>query len=103
MVMSLSAARLLGRGVTVKRSIIVGGALVSAVALLVGATPAASAPGHQSSNNNNSQKLRSAVTVDGIQEHLTAFQSFADAGPGNRISGNTGYEDSVEYVAARAT
>ena len=89
-------------GVTVKRPIIVGGAFVAAVALLVGAVPAASAPDHQSSNNNNSQKLRTAVTVDGIQEHLTAFQSFADAGPGNRISGNTGYEDTVEYVAARA-
>ena len=84
------------------RPIIVGGALVATVALLIGATPAASAPDHQSSNNNNSQKLRTAVTVEGIQEHLTAFQSFADAGPGNRISGNTGYEGSVDYVAARA-
>ncbi|WP_040492718.1 M20/M25/M40 family metallo-hydrolase [Ilumatobacter nonamiensis] len=85
-----------------KRPIFVGGALVAAVAVLVGATPAMSAPDHQSSNNNNSQKLRAAVTVDGIQEHLAAFQSFADAGPGNRLSGNTGYEDSAHYVADRA-
>jgi Zn-dependent M28 family amino/carboxypeptidase len=79
-----------------------GGAILTTLALMVGAVPAASAPTNQSSNNNNSEKLRNAVTVEGIQEHLAAFQSFSDAGTGNRLSGTSGYEDTVDYVAARA-
>ncbi|HEX6256895.1 MAG TPA: M28 family metallopeptidase [Euzebyales bacterium] len=64
---------------------------------MASAVPAASAP-----NNNNSEKLRRAVTVDGILEHEQAFQSFAEAGGDNRLSGAPGYEDSVDYVADRA-
>ena len=72
--------------------------VAAAVALLLGyATPAVS-----DSNNNNSRKLRNAVTVEGIMEHLEAFQSFADADTGNRLSGTSGYGSTVEYVAARA-
>ena len=57
-----------------KRSRPVAGALVMCVALLAGAVPVSAAP-----NNNNSQKLRRAVTVEGILEHEQAFQDFADA------------------------
>ena len=65
--------------------------------LLVGAVPASADP-----NNNNSAKLRKAVTVEGILEHESAFQEIADAAEGNRLSGAPGYDDSAEYVAARA-
>ena len=52
--------------------------------------------------NNNSAKLRKAVTVEGILEHESALQAIADAAEGNRLSGTPGYDDSAEYVAARA-
>jgi Zn-dependent M28 family amino/carboxypeptidase len=71
--------------------------LLTLALLMASAVPAASAP-----NNNNSAKLRSAVTIDGILEHEAAFQSFADAAGHNRLSGAPGYEDSVDYVAGRA-
>lgn len=80
-----------------KRSRLVGGALVLCALLFVGALPASAAP-----NNNNSAKLRQAVTVEGILEHESALQSFADAAEGNRLSGAPGYDESAEYVAARA-
>jgi hypothetical protein len=65
--------------------------------LLLGAVPASADP-----NNNNSAKLRTAVTVEGILEHEAVFQEIADAAAGNRLSGTLGYDDSAEYVAARA-
>ena len=55
-----------------------------------GRLPASSAP-----NNNNSQKLRSAVTVAGILEHQRALQGFADAGGANRLAGAPGYDSSA--------
>ena len=80
-----------------RRSRPISGALVMCAVLLVGAVPASADP-----NNNNSAKLRKAVTVEGILEHETAFQEIADAAAGNRLSGAPGYDDSAEYVAARA-
>ena len=80
-----------------KRSRPVGGALVMCGVLLVGAVPALANP-----NNNDSAKLRRAVTVEGILEHEAAFQAIADAAAGNRLAGAPGYDDSAEYVAARA-
>ena len=80
-----------------KRSRRIGGALLASVALLVGAVPASADP-----NNNNSAKLRRAVTVEGILEHERAFQVIADADTGNRLSGTKGYDNSAKYVAERA-
>jgi hypothetical protein len=64
------------------------------------AAPASADPEH--SNNNNSQKLRAAVTVDGILEHQRAFQQIATFTGGNRLSGTQGYDASARYVAERA-
>jgi Zn-dependent M28 family amino/carboxypeptidase len=50
----------------------------------------------------DSSKLRRAVTVNGIQKHLDAFQSFADQSNGTRVDGTVGFEKSVDYVAAKA-
>jgi hypothetical protein len=80
-----------------KRMMPVGTALVTSALLVVGAVPASSAP-----NNNDSQKLRAAVTVGGILEHQRALQGFADAGGANRIAGAPGHDNSADYVAARA-
>lgn len=41
-----------------------------------------------------------AVTVDGIMDHLEAFQAIADANDGNRAIGTEGYEQSGQYVEA---
>jgi Zn-dependent M28 family amino/carboxypeptidase len=43
--------------------------------------------------------LRDAVSFDGIEEHLIAFQEIADFHSGNRASGLPGYDASAEYVA----
>jgi Zn-dependent M28 family amino/carboxypeptidase len=47
------------------------------------------------------QGFRKAVTVAGIREHQEAFQDFADAGVGNRVASSDAYEDSADYVAER--
>ena len=80
-----------------KRSRSVVGVLVLCACCSLGAVPASADP-----NNNNSRKLRQAVTVEGILEHEAALQAIADAAAGNRLSGAPGYDDSADYVAARA-
>ena len=73
--------------------------VVLALALfLVPSASAAAAP----PNNNNSAKLTAAVTVEGIREHLSAFQSIADANGGNRFAGLPGHDASAQYVYDRA-
>ncbi|HEX2053282.1 MAG TPA: M28 family metallopeptidase [Actinomycetota bacterium] len=79
-----------------RRTVVLSGLL----ALLVGLFPAATV--QAAPNNNNSPKLRSAVTVQGIREHLQAFQAIADANGDTRLAGTPGHELSAEYVAERA-
>jgi hypothetical protein len=80
-----------------RRSRLVGTALLMGALLFIVAAPASAAP-----NNYNSAKLRQAVTVEGILEHETALQKISDAAQGNRLSGTPGYDGSAQYVAARA-
>ncbi|WP_201276593.1 M20/M25/M40 family metallo-hydrolase [Marisediminicola senii] len=42
--------------------------------------------------------LAEAVTVEGITQHLEAFQDIADANGGNRAVGTPGYEASAAYI-----
>jgi len=42
--------------------------------------------------------LRGAVTVDGVKQHLAAFQAISDANGGNRSAGTPGHVESVAYV-----
>jgi Zn-dependent M28 family amino/carboxypeptidase len=72
-------------------------ATLTALAAL--ALPAASASADP--NNNNSPKLRKAVSVQGIREHMAAWQAIANANNGNRLAGTSGHDASAEYVAAR--
>lgn len=48
----------------------------------------------------NTEALRTAVTVEGIRAHLEALQAIATANDGNRASGTGGYNDSADYVQA---
>ncbi|QLL08106.1 M28 family peptidase [Mycobacterium vicinigordonae] len=43
--------------------------------------------------------LAAKVTVDGMLAHLHALQNIANANKGNRTSGTSGYDASVDYVA----
>jgi Zn-dependent M28 family amino/carboxypeptidase len=49
-------------------------------------------------NNNNSAKLRNAVTLEGVRAHQLALQQIANANGGNRFSGFAGHDASVAYV-----
>ena len=56
-------------------------------------------PPHSRRQNNNSvKKLTKAVTLEGVVEHLEAFQAIADANGGDRAAGRDGYAASVDYV-----
>ncbi len=71
-------------------------ALTSCAALALvasGAVPAQAEP-----NNNTSRKLRDAVTLQGLTEHLQALQQIADENGGNRFAGLPGHDASVEYA-----
>ncbi len=83
-----------------------GGVLV---ALALPATAAAAAPGgggggcdHRA--NKTYDKLLECVTLEGVVEHMQAFQDIADKStdpvyPGTRAAGTDGYADSVAYVS----
>jgi Zn-dependent M28 family amino/carboxypeptidase len=71
-------------------------AALCATAVLAVPATAAAAP-----NNNNSPKLREAVSIPEIREHLEAFQAIADANGGNRLAGFPGHDASAEYVKER--
>jgi len=49
-------------------------------------------------NNNNSAKLRAAVTLEGVRAHQLALQQIANANGGNRFAGLPGHDESVDYV-----
>lgn len=83
-----------------------GAALALTTALLPGQAASAAPGGKACDNraNNTYQKLLECVTVDGVVEHLEAFQKIADNStdpvyPGTRAAGTDGYADSVDYVA----
>jgi Zn-dependent M28 family amino/carboxypeptidase len=69
-------------------------ALGAAALIACGAPAALAAPG-----NNTSERLRAAVTADGILRHERQLQSFATTATGNRLSGTPGFEMSAQYVA----
>ena len=46
----------------------------------------------------DTRALRQAVTVEGVKQHLSAFQAIAGENDGTRASGTPGYADSVAYV-----
>ncbi len=69
------------------------------------AAPAAAAPSAaqvcEQRTNDTVAKLTDCVTLDGVMEHLEAFQAIAEDNGGNRASGTPGYDASVGYVEQR--
>ena len=73
----------------------------SLVAASVAAIPAGAAPaqaGCDTRANNTTAKLLECVRVEGVVDHLEAFQAIADANGGTRASTTPGYDASVDYV-----
>ena len=66
------------------------------MALVVAAAPVQADP-----NNSNSEKLRSAVTLQGVRRHQAALQDIANAAGGNRFAGLVGHDASATYVAGQ--
>ncbi|PWW21354.1 Zn-dependent M28 family amino/carboxypeptidase [Geodermatophilus normandii] len=79
------------------------GGVLALAGSVVTALPAAAGGGNgcENRNNNTVAKLTECVTLEGVTEHLEAFQEIADDNEGNRASGTPGYEASVEYVEQR--
>ena len=48
-----------------------------------------------------SEALRELVTVAGVREHLEALQGIADHNGGNRATGTSGFDATVDYVEQR--
>jgi Zn-dependent M28 family amino/carboxypeptidase len=71
-------------------------AVVATIAAALLLAPAASAV-----DQVNTERLRRAVTVDGILEHERALQRIAIANGGNRAATTPGYDASVDYVVNR--
>jgi Zn-dependent M28 family amino/carboxypeptidase len=68
--------------------------LLALVSPALVASPAAAA-------DPDTTELRDAVTVDGVEEHLEAFQQIAKDNGGTRASGTPGFDASGDYVADR--
>ena len=73
----------------------------AAAAICVLASLLAAEPVQADPNNNNSAKLRSAVTLEGVRRHQAAFQQIATSAGGNRFAGLAGHDASAEYVASQ--
>jgi Zn-dependent M28 family amino/carboxypeptidase len=87
-------------GVSMRKRASFACALAVASSLLI-ASPAAAA------SNINTEPLRDAVTVNGIQEHLAALEKIANEnefeGIPTRATGTPGHEASVDYVVKTMT
>ena len=80
------------------------GAMALAGTVVVAAPAAATAgaaPACEERSNNTVAKLTDCVTLEGVMEHLQAFQDVADANDDTRASGTPGYTASVDYVQKR--
>ncbi|AUI53497.1 PA domain-containing protein [Arthrobacter crystallopoietes] len=69
------------------------GAITAVVALALGAGLPANAD-----NGTDTEKLREAVTADGIYNHLEQLQKIANDNGGNRAGATEGYEAGAEYI-----
>ncbi|MFJ6001890.1 M28 family peptidase [Arthrobacter sp. NPDC092385] len=79
-------------------------ALAGSLSLVAGGGLAATAaPTYDTSTNNSSKKLRTAVTVENVVGHLTALDAIAEANGDTRASGTEGYSDSVDYIVGKLT
>jgi Zn-dependent M28 family amino/carboxypeptidase len=75
-----------------------GAATLSFVPITADAEPDAKCDNRTS---DSVRKLLDCVTLDGLMEHQQALQEIADNNDGNRASGTSGYNDSLDYVRDR--
>ncbi len=74
--------------------------LLLLASVLVAAAPAYAGPQACDTRvNNTHEKLLECVTLEGVLQHLAAFQAIADANGSTRVSGSPGYDASVDYAA----
>jgi Zn-dependent M28 family amino/carboxypeptidase len=77
-------------------------AIAAAAALALVAAPIASAgPSAEPEGPALAKKLVKAVSANGVNRHLIAFQRLSDRNGGSRAAGTPGYDASVEYVAGK--
>jgi Zn-dependent M28 family amino/carboxypeptidase len=77
----------------------IGVAAVVLVALVPGQAAAArGGKACENRTNNTYNKLLGCVTLEGVRQHQAALQAIADANDGNRFSGFSGFNASVDYV-----
>ncbi len=79
------------------------GALLVALAMVLTLLPATMAnaqqgPCDETDNGRTYRRMLDCVTIEGVMEHLGAFQAIADANGGNRAAATPGYDASVDYV-----
>ena len=73
-----------------------------AAAGLAAAQPAGAVEERRCSQAKSSvDRVLECVTLDGVLEHAQAFQRIADANNGNRASGTSGFDASLDYVERR--
>ena len=83
------------------RAAAVAVAIAAVTMLLTLALPAAATsapPGCKNRTSTTYTTLLDCVTLEGVRAHQAAFQAIADANGGNRFSGLSGYNASVDYV-----
>jgi Zn-dependent M28 family amino/carboxypeptidase len=89
---------------TASRAVAAGaGGLLVALMLPATAAVADSGDSCERRDNDTYEELLKCVTVEGVQEHVQAFQDIADDSddpvyPGTRAAGTEGYAASVDYV-----
>lgn len=77
------------------RRLLIGGLALAVTAGLTGPVSASAV------DEVNTNKLRRAVTVNGILQHERQFQVIANRNDGTRASGTPGYDASAQYVARK--
>lgn len=76
-------------------------AFASTAALATAALAAPAATGETPDAVSASESLRTAVTTEGVFDHLEALQAISDANDGTRASGTPGYAASRDYVVGK--
>ena len=73
-------------------------AVTMLLALVIPAAATSASPGCKNRSNVTYQTLLECMTLEGVRAHQAALQEIADENDGNRFSGFSGYDASVDYV-----
>ena len=73
-------------------------AVTMLLTLVLPAAATSAPPGCKNRTNTTYQALLDCITLEGVRAHQAALQEIADENDGNRFSGSSGYDASVDYV-----